>query len=119
MIQTTKEFFIDVTLRTFGQGNHVDGLWQEPSQSDATIKASVQPANGDDLLQLPESERSSEVLVAYTLEPIYISAADDDLRPSDIIIYDGREYKVIHVGDWHNPGANLKHYRSIITRKRK
>ena len=119
MIQLTKEFFVDVTLRTFGQGGYTDGLWSGATPTDTTVKASIQPANGDDLLQVPEGERSSEVLVAYTLEPVYVSASDDDLRPSDEIVYDGRVYKVQHVGDWHNPGANLKHYRSVMTRKRK
>ena len=65
------------------------------------IMASVQPMSGEDLLILPEGERTSTYLKIYTETPLQTASADgspkgsdSNLTKADVVVYNGKKYEV-------------------------
>lgn len=91
-------------------------------RQDATTKAvevidavgSVQPANEDALQQLPEGERGTEAIIVRSTTPILDGRRekDKDIMP-DVIVYNGKRYKVSRTMDWSGWGM----YKAICVRQ--
>jgi len=98
----------DVTRRRFGAGSYdANGRYVEPSYSDTTIRASVQPLRGDELLRLPEGQRQTKNVKLYT--PSDLRVVDDETKTKSDQIIDGTTtYEVRTAEDWTDEGGYWK-----------
>lgn len=91
-------------------GQYVDGIWQDGTESEITVTASVQPTSNDDVEALPEGRRQAR---NYTL------ITDDDLRGltdanPDQVEIEGERYEVSAIQLWAN--GIIPHKRAVVTR---
>jgi hypothetical protein len=106
-----------ITLRRpAAPGAFVDGIWQPAAMADTSITASVQPASGDDLLQLPEGNRTADTLKIFTTSEL---RNENDLTKTDpdILLIDGRQYAVHNVKTWPSGVGDLAHYECLAVRR--
>jgi len=96
-----KAFTITRTPYTFTKGRPVAG-------SPVVVKgiADFQPADGDDLLKLPEGERGKRVLEAFS--------DDTEFLKQDRLVIDesGEEFEAQHTEDWHD--SSIGYYSALI-----
>lgn len=64
-----------------------------------TIRASVQPARGRDLLRLPEGRRATETRVVYTATQLQVGGQSAELA-ADMVEIDGRLWEVQLAEPW-------------------
>ena len=98
----------DITIIREGSGGDwVDGHYVPAADEDPapTAKASIQPLNGRERLQLPESDRIRQAIKIYT---------DSALQDNDIVQRDSdaKQYEVQKVENWAVFGV-LQHYKAI------
>jgi hypothetical protein len=80
-----------------------DGRAVVASPSTFSIKASVQPLNGRDLLRLPEGERSTERVKVYSPTQLFTTGAG---QVADLISVLGISYEVETAQVW-GPNGNF------------
>lgn len=96
------------TVRRRGEQRIIDGYAVRDS-SDFTAMLNVQPLSADELLALPEGERTVRRVKAFGADGL-ISADEHGGRPGDLLYYDGRWYECKTCVHWlHTP---LAHYES-------
>jgi hypothetical protein len=100
----------DLTAYRYSEGQYVDGIWQEGTETERTISASVQPTSTDDIELLPAGREQAR---NYTL------ITEDDLRGltsanPDQVDIDGERYEVSAIQVWAN--SIIPHKRAIVTR---
>ncbi len=88
------------------------GRLQGVGRSTFKIVASIQPATSQDLLRLPEGERTSVRIVVYTAAELRTAVAPGG-PPADRISYQGDEYEVEKSDRWEEPGG----FYALIARK--
>jgi hypothetical protein len=93
-------------------GVYVDGRYSAGATTNFTVLASVQPLTGEDLLVLPEGERTDDAIEIFTLEKLQPSQ-QGAAELGDLVTYLGRDYRIRLAEDW---GANGNYYRSVATR---
>ena len=99
-----------ITLRRRAAGTRGDdGRWIAGASSDAPIKASVQPASGDDLAILPEGLRQRRGKRVYTRTALLVGSLDDG-TDADRLVIDGTVYQVQHV---ERERTVIPHYKAI------
>ncbi len=102
-----------LTVNRPSGGARVNGRWVPGSTSSFTIKTSVQPANGKDLEALEEGQRTSEILKIYPSTEL--KTIDQHIsQEADIVVNDGKNYTVVHVGE--NTNDIINHYKCLIMR---
>lgn len=96
------------TVRRHGEQKVVNG-YAVSGDTEFTAKLNVQPLSADELLALPEGERSIarvKALGAYALT----SADEHSGTPGDLLFFSGKWYECKSCVSWlHTP---LKHYES-------
>ncbi len=101
------EGIIITRLADVGGGDYDDsGHFVEGTKdTSAEVPVNIQPVTGQDLEQLPESDREKVQLKIYS---------KTEIRNSDRITrsLDGLGYKVIHVKNW--TVFNIKHYFGML-----
>jgi predicted heme/steroid binding protein len=92
-------------------GGYVDGLWQTPAAADVEIEMSVQPLNGDEVVKLPEGDRSRQWMKGYTAQEMQVA---DEMtgRRGDFILYNGKVYEVMKSERWLQ--TDLNHYKVLL-----
>ena len=99
-------------------GDYVDGYWVTSGETEIAITASVQPATGKDMDNVPEGKRNRAVVVVITSTEIMTAeqatVADDPGTEADQILRNGHRYEAVHVEDWDNDVIN--HYRALFAR---
>ncbi|UZS00924.1 head completion protein [Pseudomonas phage vB_PsaM_M1] len=84
--------------RATGQGEYVDGEWVESGTTDVVRNVNIQPFKDEELLLLPEADRSKEWYKLYCAEDLI---ADKPGVPSgttaDEFTWNGERYKVMKV----------------------
>ncbi len=88
--------------RRAAAGYDTHGRAQASGTSTLTIDASVQPANGRDLLRLEEGRRTVETRVVYTPTQL-LTGGQGSANEADLIAIDGRTWEVQLAEGW--PGA--------------
>lgn len=77
------------------------GRMGEETVSRINAVGSVQPAGVDVLQQLPEGDRSGQVIIIRTATRIQTgSAGDSSDTLSDEVEYNGGRYKILQLKDW-------------------
>ena len=103
-------------LRKSGGSYDVNDRWVEGVETPIEHKyTSVQPASAEDLKMLPEGERRDGMILIWDKEEL-IASLENSAIESDIIVYDGRRYKVIMVNAWKT--GILDHYEAIAELER-
>lgn len=100
-----KCFDKDITRRRWGAGSYdANGRYVEPSYSDATIRANVQPLSPEDLLRLPEGQRQKKTLTIFTPSDLRV-VNDTTKTKADHIIDGGVTYEVYGIENWTDEGG--------------
>lgn len=86
---------IDV-LTPAGNGEYVDGYYQDPIFEQTGIIASVQDLTSKELLLMPEGERMKGWKKIYTTVELN-TAIEGIKRPADKLVIDGKTYQVMRV----------------------
>lgn len=95
---------VNVTrTRSAGGGYNDDGEWVPSLPDAATIRAAIQPASGNQLMDVPEGMRT---------EARWLLWSRSDVRVDDMITSSGVSYRVMHL--W--PRAEGGFYRAAIGR---
>lgn len=103
-----------VTLKRFGPAFPVKGRFEGTGPAViSTIEASVQPANPDELQELPELERTIEAIVLYTTSTLRPVDAVNG-TPADVVTWRGVDWKIRSVAT-HDEGL-LDHFKVIAQR---
>jgi hypothetical protein len=114
---TDPGMFVDVTLRRpDSSGGYVNGNYVPAATTDTTIKGSIQPASGRELLDFPEAQRVKISRKIYTVVELRIGD-DDTQNDSDRIIYDNEIFKVVKVEKFAAPGLDLENWKSFLIRE--
>jgi len=115
---TPSPMFGDVTLTRFAAGsyNATTGKHSEGTSSTSTIRASVQPAKGDQLLRLPDGVREKGAVEVITPNEVRTSN-ENDSTSGDRITWQGEQWEVQLVDDFatHHSG-DLAHYEALAVR---
>lgn len=88
-----------------GNGRAVPG-----STSTVSVWASVQPVNGQELLRLPESLRTREVVKVFTRTAALLTEDEATGQPADTFAWNGNTYQVNVVETWPN------HWKCLATK---
>lgn len=96
-----------------------DGMWQEGTAEEQTFFASVQPLNANEAQEyatlLKEGITQFNAVKIYSDTPLRPAKQElPDKTPSveaDILLWQGRKWKVVHVADWQSDVIN--HYRMV------
>jgi len=94
-------------------GTWSNGLYTKGATTEISIEGSVQPVNGEDLLNLPEAQRSKGVLKIFTDVKLYTVSTKNNFM-ADILEYKGDKYEVQEVKDYSD--YFFSHYRAILTK---
>lgn len=101
LLETEKITITRVAAGTFNKGQHEEGA--ETVIPDVLVN--IQPVTGQELLQLPESNRESVELSIYSKTEI--KNGDQITREIDSL-----DYEVLHVRNW--TAFNLKHFKGML-----
>jgi hypothetical protein len=82
------------------------------TSTDATIRASVQPASDDDMRTLPEGERSRQAVKLFTTSELKV-ASQHDGTAADRVVVDAVVYEVRAVQRWRDL---MPHYEAVAVR---
>ena len=96
------------------EGQYVKGEWVPTSINNSfSIKASIQPIDGEQLQQLEEGERSTEARSLWTTTKL-LNVREDGRMNADIVIdQDDSEWLVTKVETW---PKLLNHFKCTIIR---
>jgi hypothetical protein len=113
-------FFVDVTLRRpTGAGSYgTNGEWTDAATTDTTIKGSIQPPTGKELLDVEEAERTRDIRKIYSLTELRTATEGTAATDADLIIFNSLTFKVIRILPWDTPGPALQlpHHKALIKR---
>jgi len=96
------------TVRRHGPQEVIDGLTAAP-YTDMTVRLDVQPLSSDELLALPEGDRTVRRVKSYGPDKL-ISANEFKGIPSDLLFYQGLWYECKSSVMWDH--TMLRHYKS-------
>lgn len=81
------------------KGGFVDGLYIKGKTNIFKALASVQQPTPKQILTLPEGERDKNVFLFISNKPLQ-TADDREGTIADVVMYKGKNYKLIRAGDW-------------------
>lgn len=99
---------MQLTPRT---GEYVNRKWVNTNGTPVIIKGSFQPAQGEDLQDLPEGVRSSNTFKIYTKTEVKNVKQGTDVR-GDLITFKDTVYEALDVAPWQN--GTMNHYKVIV-----
>lgn len=92
-------------------GSYVDGIWVDGVETPIIINAVIQNANPDDLIVLPEGERTTEAVKIHTTSAVR-TVIETSESEADEFVYDGLRWRIYNL-------ANRKignYYKAIAIR---
>lgn len=92
----------DLNLGKYGS----DGYPKQQKFETFTFTGSVQPISGLEILQVPEGDRTRQVMNVFT---------SFELKGEDLVVRDGVDYEVRTVEKWVQ--LSLAHFKARIVRK--
>ena len=105
-------------LRTIGGYFDNDGMWNDGTSEEITIFASVQPLNYDEKAQYstlaPEGATEYSAVKLYSnvaLKPAKQALDGSTMQEADVVLWRGRQYKVVLCEDWQSDVIN--HYHMV------
>lgn len=113
-----KSFGRKIKVEKYGAGAYVDGFWVPGNTSLIEITASCQPMTANELLRLPENQRTKEWVKIFTTTKL--STADTEKKTNaDVLIIDGSRYEVSSVKNYtmQGPVTGIQYYRCDAVRE--
>jgi hypothetical protein len=101
----------EIKVKRRSAGAYTNGEWVEGTENSWTIDVNVQPATPQQLLNLPEAQRTKSAIEVFT-EELLKTADVSDKTSADRIEYNGRTYEVHKVTDW-SAHTHLAHYEIL------
>lgn len=114
MIPTPGTMFSTYTVKRFTAGSWTNGVWVNGTQSTFQITASVQPAKQEDLIYLPEGQRTSAAVKIYTDTMVRTGNEKTGIQ-ADLLEFQGEDWEIQQV--WNHQELTLAHYKAIAVRK--
>ena len=105
---------IPITFYRTTQGSYVNGEWVEGTETQVPLEVNIQPFRDEDLLLLPEADRSREWYKIYCADEIRMDKQGTSGWSADEFVYEGDRYKVMKVK--HYSMSILDHYRATAAR---
>lgn len=102
-----------ITVTRYKKGAYHKGRFRQGASVQLKIPAVVIPIKGQELLKLPEGQRTKEGIKVYTKDPLK-TADDTEKTSADILCLRGKDYEVQDVQQWHS--VDLPHYRSLAVK---
>jgi hypothetical protein len=100
--------------RTSAQGSYVNGEWVEGAAVEVVREVNIQPFKDEELLLLPEADRSREWYKLYCAEDLIAAKPGVNGTAADEFMYKGDRYKVMKVRAYDM--SILDHYRATAAR---
>lgn len=100
-------------IRETKRGSYVLGVWQGGQTSQIEILATVEPLDGNEIMLMPEGERTKEMIRIYSQQELF-TADEQRSRKADIVCYEGRLFEVHKVKRW---TQMIPHFASIAISK--
>ena len=100
--------------RTSAQGTYVDGEWVAASADEVIREVNIQPFKDEELLLLPEADRSREWYKLYCAEDLIADKPGASGTIADEFIWNGDRYKVMKVKRYQM--QTLDHFRAMASR---
>lgn len=100
--------------RASGQGSYVDGEWVEAVATEVVRNVNIQPFKDEELLLLPESDRSREWYKLYCAEDLIADKQGLNGTTADEFTWNGERYKVMKVKRYQM--QTLDHWRATAAR---
>ena len=103
LLETEKVTITSFADGTFNKGQHEEGA----ATVIPNVLVNIQPITGQELLQLPESNRERVELTIYSKTEI----KNEDIITREI---DGLDYEVLNLRNW--TAFNLSHFKGMLKR---
>ena len=84
-----------------------DGFPASPQIENGSGKGNIQPVSGNEILQVPEGDRTRQLLNIYTAT---------ELRHEDVVIRKGIRYEVQLVEDWTMSGDCISYFKVRVVK---
>ena len=100
-IVASPEFTQQITIKRHYDGKYVNGRFTQKEKV-FKINAVVSVSDEKTLSMIPEGDRNETTKTIHSLERIYMTTtkkSKGENRTSDIIVYNGDEYKVVAIMD--------------------
>lgn len=108
----TKSIALTVYRKT--QGSYVNGDWVEGTEAEITRTVNIQPLKPNEILMLPEAERTRQWWKVYSDEDLRTDKEGASGYSADEFIYQGERYKVMKVSNYEM--GILNHHKALATR---
>lgn len=105
---------IPITILRKSAGSYVEGEWVPGAEVEVPREVNIQPFKDQDLLLLPESERSREWYKLYCAEELLTLKQGVGGHAADEFIWEGDRYKIMKV-KYYKMGI-LDHWRATAAR---
>lgn len=83
-----------ITIIRKSEGAWVDGYWEDGLDTELIVEANVQPLKGQELLSLPESDRTKDSIKVYCVETLN-TLNEVGQTKADLIIWDNKKYQAV------------------------
>lgn len=107
------KFRQSLIVKRFTGESYVKGRLVDGTETQISIKASVQPATGRDTKLLPENRREVEHYKIYTDTELFTAEKGSSQSP-DRVVYEGNDYEVLKLGRWQN--GIINHFKYMISK---
>lgn len=104
-----------ITLKRRTKPVLVKGRVTPQTPTESSIQANVQPLKPEEIMMLPESERSRDFIKLFSVSEIRSNREGDDGYLADIVVWNGDDYEVVKVT--HYQMGVLNHYEAIAARR--
>lgn len=105
---------IELTIFRKTQGTYVNGDWVDGTETQITRTVNIQPLKPNEILQLPESDRTRQWWKVYSDEDIRTTKEGSGGHDADEFVYQDERYKVMKVINY-SMGV-LDHFRAFAVR---
>ena len=102
-------FRTPLTVTRRAAGAFSDGVWQEGTETELLILASVQPLRPDEMDSLPEGRRDRQAVKIYTSTELF-TVRGKDTSP-DLVVWRGDTFEVISVAP--HQSAVISHFKAV------
>ena len=87
------------------KGSFVAGRWTQTTLDTILMFGVVTAAGTKDIIQVPEGDRSSQIMVFHSVEKLYVTHVDTCFSGiSDKILWKGSYYRLFKVLEWSDFG---------------
>lgn len=102
-----------VVTRYSAGGDYVDGTFIAGSTSEIETVMSIQPLNGRELINLPEAQRTRQMMKGYASIELF-TATQSTSKKADLITYQSKTYEVQSVEAWRSTASTIAPYWKVL-----